>query len=47
MLQAVVLTFFLSVASVLAGFAQDADSQNKNWMCAALSEIFTWVPMRT
>jgi hypothetical protein len=30
MLQAVVLTFFLSVASVLAGVAQDADSQNKN-----------------
>ena len=30
MLQAVVLTFFLSVASVLAGFAQDADSPNKN-----------------
>jgi hypothetical protein len=30
MFQAVVLTFFLSVASVLAGVAQDADSQNKN-----------------
>jgi hypothetical protein len=30
MLRAVVLTFFLSVASVLAGVAQDADSQNKN-----------------
>jgi hypothetical protein len=30
MLQAVVLTFFLSVASVLVGFAQDADSPNKN-----------------
>jgi hypothetical protein len=30
MLQAVVLTFFLTVASVLAGVAQDADSQNKN-----------------
>lgn len=30
MLHAVVLTFFLSVASVLAGAAQDADSQNKN-----------------
>jgi hypothetical protein len=30
MLHAVVLTFFLSVASVLAGVAQDADSQNKN-----------------
>jgi hypothetical protein len=30
MLQAVVLTFFLSVASVLAGVAQDADSPNKN-----------------
>jgi hypothetical protein len=30
MLRAVVLTFFLSVATVLAGVAQDADSQNKN-----------------
>ncbi|MGE5054519.1 MAG: hypothetical protein ACM3WP_10175 [Acidobacteriota bacterium] len=30
MLQAVVLTVFLSVASVLAGVAQDADSPNKN-----------------
>jgi hypothetical protein len=30
MLQAVVLTFLLSVASVLPGLAQDADSQNKN-----------------
>ena len=30
MLQAVVLTVFLGVASVLAGVAQDADSQNKN-----------------
>jgi len=30
MFQAVVLTFFLSVATVLAGVAQDADSQNKN-----------------
>jgi hypothetical protein len=30
MFQAVVLTFFLSVASVLAGVAQNAESQNKN-----------------
>src|SRR5438270_3023543 len=30
MLRAVVLTFFLSVATALAGVAQDADSQNKN-----------------
>jgi hypothetical protein len=30
MLRALVLTFFLSVASVLAGVTQDADSQNKN-----------------
>jgi len=30
MLRAVVLTFFLSVAGVLAGVAQDADSANKN-----------------
>ncbi len=30
MFQAVVFTFLLSVASVLPGLAQDADSQNKN-----------------
>lgn len=30
MLHAVVLSFFLSVAGVLAGVAQDADSANKN-----------------
>ena len=30
MYQAVVFTFFLSVASVLPGLAQDANSQNKN-----------------
>lgn len=30
MLRAVVLTFFLSVGNVVAGVAQDADSQNKN-----------------
>ena len=30
MFQAVVLTVFLSMASVLAGVAQEADSQNKN-----------------
>ena len=30
MFQVVVLTFFLSVATVLAGVAQDPDSQNKN-----------------